>query len=367
MTRIDPARPRPRAAPSRSGCRWHQGRRGRRRRRRRLAAIAPRSFLAVPFPPAANLATAPRGVAFDACPPVFEYTSVSSTRTFTLRPLPRTWSSPPAPMSYAHPSPPTIHTVLRTSVPVTSAVERRQGRPGTVASVLDQRRHSLAARAIDRRGRRLARGESLPTAQVDDGVTLANRGADRAGMLLRFEAEADAETELGVVLEQAVAPRRTATLVVGAVRSSRQVAAVDAAATGGVGDQQVITEQLGQQLEVRGLAAAGARAAELEQRLAQTGRLHRAGSHCARVGLVDLQEEVPRDTLDVEVLLDRANVDALRLTSHLSCAGQHVTHSPQPVQSSGATWIVTDMPGTSGSGTSWSSTRRVRRASSPGS
>ena len=36
------------------------------------------------LPPAANLATAPRGVAFDIWPPVFEYTSVSSTSTFTF-------------------------------------------------------------------------------------------------------------------------------------------------------------------------------------------------------------------------------------------------------------------------------------------
>ena len=40
-------------------------------------------------------ATAPRGVAFGACPPVLEYTIVSSTSTFMLRVLARTWSSPP--------------------------------------------------------------------------------------------------------------------------------------------------------------------------------------------------------------------------------------------------------------------------------
>ena len=35
-------------------------------------AIMPRSFLRPGLPPAANLATAPRKVDFDACPPVFE-------------------------------------------------------------------------------------------------------------------------------------------------------------------------------------------------------------------------------------------------------------------------------------------------------
>ena len=78
-----------------------------------MASIA-RSFLPVNFPPVANFATAARGVDFDICPPVFEYTSVSSTRMFTFAPDPRTWSSPPKPMSYAQPSPPRIHTLLRT-------------------------------------------------------------------------------------------------------------------------------------------------------------------------------------------------------------------------------------------------------------
>jgi len=35
-------------------------------------AIAPRSFLRIFFPEAANLATAPIGVAFEDCPPVLE-------------------------------------------------------------------------------------------------------------------------------------------------------------------------------------------------------------------------------------------------------------------------------------------------------
>jgi len=59
----------------------------------------PRSFLRVRLPAAANLASAPRGVDFEAWPPVFEYTSVSSTSTFTSWPEASTWSSPPEPMS----------------------------------------------------------------------------------------------------------------------------------------------------------------------------------------------------------------------------------------------------------------------------
>jgi len=43
--------------------------------------------------------------------PVLEYTSVSRMRMFTFCPWARTWSIPPLPMSYAHPSPPMIHCV----------------------------------------------------------------------------------------------------------------------------------------------------------------------------------------------------------------------------------------------------------------
>ena len=57
------------------------------------------SFLFVVLPPAANFATAPRGVDLDAWPPVLEYTSVSSTRMLMSRPDASTWSTPPEPMS----------------------------------------------------------------------------------------------------------------------------------------------------------------------------------------------------------------------------------------------------------------------------
>ena len=62
------------------------------------------------MPVEANCAIAPFGVAFDACPPVLEYTSVSKTKILTFSPDAITWSSPPNPMSYAQPSPPNNHT-----------------------------------------------------------------------------------------------------------------------------------------------------------------------------------------------------------------------------------------------------------------
>ena len=132
-------------------------------------------------------------------------------------------------------------------------------------------------------------------------------------MLLSVEAESDAEPELRVVLEQAVAPRRTTALVVGAVRRRGQVASVDAAATGGVGDQHVVAEQLGEELEVWRLATAGACTAELEQRTTQLACLHRRRIPLRRIGLVQAQECVPGHPLGVEVFANRTQVDALAL------------------------------------------------------
>ena len=78
------------------------------------------------------------------------------------------------------------------------------------------------------------------------------------------------EAELGVVLEEGVGPGGTeAAAVVAAVRSGRSRAAVDGGAARGVGHHHLLTEELGDALQVRGLAAAGAGAAELEQRLCE--------------------------------------------------------------------------------------------------
>ena len=86
--------------------------------------------------------------------------------------------------------------------------------------------------------------------------------------------EAQAQAELGIVLEQRVGPGRAAALGVRGPGRRRQVAAVDRRAAGGVGDLQAVAEQLREQLEVRRLAAAGAGAGELEQRLEELRAAH---------------------------------------------------------------------------------------------
>ena len=78
------------------------------------------------------------------------------------------------------------------------------------------------------------------------------------------------ETELSVVLKERVGPSRTeAAAVVLAIRCGRSRAAIDGGAARGVGHHHLLTEELGDALEVRGLAAAGAGTAELEQRLCE--------------------------------------------------------------------------------------------------
>ena len=79
--------------------------------------------------------------------------------------------------------------------------------------------------------------------------------------------EPKAESELGIVLEQRIRPRRPSPLAVFRPWRNGKVAAVDGGAAGGVGDLRAIAEQLAQQFEIRRLAAAAAGAGKLEQRL----------------------------------------------------------------------------------------------------
>ena len=128
----------------------------------------------------------------------------------------------------------------------------------------------------------------------------------------------------------------------------RQVASVNRRAAGGIGDDGPIAEELGHQLQVGRLAAAGAGAGELEQRLEQLRPLHRIGLHQLPVDLRDLQEELKTRPLARRCSSDLVSMlIALCRATSLLTAGQTSTQTPQPVQSSGATWIVIRCPGRS--------------------
>ena len=92
---------------------------------------------------------------------------------------------------------------------------------------------------------------------------------------LLIQGQAHAQAKLGVVFEQRVRPGRTAAFVVLGPRGGGQVAAVDRRTAGGVGHDDTVAEQLGEQLDIGRLAAAGAGAGELEQRLQKLGVLYR--------------------------------------------------------------------------------------------
>ena len=80
-------------------------------------------------------------------------------------------------------------------------------------------------------------------------------------------------------------------VVVRGVRRGRQVAAVDRRAAGGVGDHRPVAEELGEELQVRRLAAARAGAGVLEQRLEELRALH-VVADLATVRVGQRQEEV---------------------------------------------------------------------------
>ena len=130
-----------------------------------------------------------------------------------------------------------------------------------------------AARRPRRGRRRAARRE------VGADRSGSRRAAARLAPLL-LGREPDTEPELGVVLEQRVGPGRPAAGRRPAPGRRREVAAVDRRAAGGVGDDQPVADELGEQLEVRRLATAGTGARELEQRLEQLGTLDRGRREC---------------------------------------------------------------------------------------
>ncbi len=95
-----------------------------------------------------------------------------------------------------------------------------------------------------------------------DFAQSAQRVCGRVHALI--EGHAHAQPEFGVVLEQGVRPGRSAAVGVLRPRGGRQVAAVDGRAAGGIGHHHAVAIELGDKLEVRRLAAAGAGAGVLK-------------------------------------------------------------------------------------------------------
>ena len=112
----------------------------------------------------------------------------------------------------------------------------------------------------------------------------------RRGVAQLPDGEAHAVGELGIVFKQGVRPRDALALRVLAVRDARHGRAPRLRAAGSVGEVHLVAEELGQELGIRRLAAARARAVELQQRLAELAALE--GELVARFGLLRQAREV---------------------------------------------------------------------------
>jgi len=115
------------------------------------------------------------------------------------------------------------------------------------------------------------------TSSAPSASRSSTRRARDGGVVVRREAQA--EPELGVVLEQRVRPRRPPAVLVGRPGRGREVPAVDRRAARGVGDHGPVAEELGHEPEVGGLAAPGAGTGELEQRREELRAAHRREVH----------------------------------------------------------------------------------------
>ena len=115
------------------------------------------------------------------------------------------------------------------------------------------------------------------------------------------------EAVLGVVFEQGVCPSRTLAPAVGGVRSRRSRTAPNRGAAGRVGDNHAVAEELGDESCVRSLAAAGACARELKQRLLELAALDGGGLELGKnIGIVrilvcKLAELQPARSLDASI------------------------------------------------------------------
>ena len=141
-------------------------------------------------------------------------------------------------------------------------------------------------------------------------------------------AESHAEAELGIVLEQRVVPRRTPAIAVRGPRRRREVGAVDRRAARRVGHDHAVTEQLRDELDVRGLPTAGARPGELEQGLEHLRPLHGVVGQEITVQGRDGLEVLPPASFEVAVGECRLHVDRLVADLGLALGRAHVHADP---------------------------------------
>ncbi len=160
-------------------------------------------------------------------------------------------------------------------------------------------------------------------------------------LLLFVERNAEAKPELRVVLKQRICPCRTASISIFRVRRGRQIAAVNRGASGRVGDDQPIAEELREQFDVRRLAATGARSGELKQRLLHLHFAHVISRNLAAIHFRNRKEEIPVGALGFAQRQLRLHVDGLQSRfGFVACRANIDADAAHPVQSSTATCSV---------------------------
>ena len=135
--------------------------------------------------------------------------------------------------------------------------------------------------------------------RVADGVgEVASQGAGHLGdefqgvLLVLVDGQAEAQPELGRVLEERIGPRGAAAVAVDGPGGGGKVAAVDGRAARGVGDDGAISEELAQELDVGRLAASRAGARVLEEGLEELRALDRVDLDRGPVHLGQVEEEL---------------------------------------------------------------------------
>ena len=174
-------------------------------------------------------------------------------------------------MSYAHPSPPTIQTVFFHQI-VGDGFEPARGGTVDLAKPFSK---------VDDAGALLGDVVLSVLGSVEEGFHQlhVHFGRQRLGEVARLgavlvERDAHPETELRVVFEQRIGPAWATSVRVDRVGGSGEVAPKDRAATRGVGDEQPVANELGEELDVRRLTAPRASSRELEQGLEELAVLH---------------------------------------------------------------------------------------------
>jgi hypothetical protein len=156
-----------------------------------------------------------------------------------------------------------------------------------------------------------------------DQVAQVAHGTNRR-LLASVGPQSQPETEFGVVLEERVGPGRSSSRRVDGPRGGGQVATVDRGTPGGVGHDEAISEQLREQLEIRRLAASGAGAAELEQRLQRLGPLDGRHRHLTAVDGREIEEEGEPFPLPGEDRVLGHHVERLVLHQFLAARRTHL-------------------------------------------